>query len=180
MPLKNTVYKNKQLTRCSIRSLCSLGRKKRCFFAPINTALCFKIKMNHASEQVRKFYEVIWNQRNKQVIPEVLAEEFVFRGSLGQEKYGHVGFEEYLDMVHNALENYECHIIEMVIESEKIFVKLKFSGIHRNKFMGYAPTGKNVSWEGAALFHFSEGLVNSLWVLGDLKTLEQQLANEKT
>jgi steroid delta-isomerase-like uncharacterized protein len=136
--------------------------------------------MNLEEAQVHKFYDVIWNQYNKQAIPEVLAEGFVFRGSLGQEKRGHEGFLEYLDMVHKALGDYNCQIMEMVSEAQRVFVRMKFSGTHRNEFMGYTATGKYVAWEGAALFHFTEGLVTNLWVLGDLKTLESQLNNEKT
>ena len=135
--------------------------------------------MKLESEQVRKFYDLIWNQHNKNLIPEVLAKGFEFRGSLGQEKYGHKGFTEYLDMVHKALGNYECHIIEMVSESPRVFARMKFSGIHRGEFMGYAATEKQITWEGAALFHFSDDLVSNLWVLGDIKALEDQLKNEK-
>jgi len=136
--------------------------------------------MNLEEVQIHKFYDVIWNQHDKSAIPDVLAEEFVFRGSLGQEKIGHEGFSEYLDMIHEALGNYECQIIELVSEPQRAFARMKFSGVHRNEFMGLSPTGKLVTWDGAALFHFTNGLVTSLWVLGDLKSLECQLINEKT
>lgn len=135
-------------------------------------------KVKQETEQVRKFYDVIWNQHDKKSIPSVLTEDFIFRGSLGLEKYGHNGFVEYLDMIHKALGNYECRIIELVTESQRVFARMKFSGIHREEFMSYAATGKQVHWEGAALFHFSEGLVKSLWVLGDLNFLEKQLSNK--
>lgn len=136
--------------------------------------------MNLEEKQVRKFYDIIWNQHNKRVIPEVLAEEFMFRGSLGQEKHGREGFAEYLDMIHKALGNYECQILEIVCQQQKVFARMRFSGIHQNELMGYAATGKHLVWEGAALFQFTEGLVTDLWVLGDIKTLESQLNNEHT
>ncbi|WP_411293530.1 nuclear transport factor 2 family protein, partial [Thiohalobacter sp.] len=56
--------------------------------------------MSHEKQQVRKFYEVIWNKHNKDAVPEILHSSFKFRGSLGSEKQGHAGFIEYLDMVH--------------------------------------------------------------------------------
>lgn len=126
-------------------------------------------------EQVQQFYEVIWNRRDKSEIPSVLHESFSFRGSLGDEKHGHDGFSEYLDMVHEALKDYKCTIKEIVSEPSKAFAKMEFSGIHKGRLMGVLGTGKFISWSGAALFHFKEGKISALWVLGDLKSLETQM-----
>ena len=125
--------------------------------------------------QVRRFYNEIWNQHDKSVIPEVLHEDFVFRGSLGLEKRGHGGFIEYLNFVHHALANYHCQIVELVCDEDRVFARMLFSGLHQNEFLGFSATGQAVNWPGAALFHFKNGLVSSLWVLGDLKSLEEQL-----
>ncbi len=124
---------------------------------------------------VRKFYEVIWENHDQDAIPTVLHEDFTFRGSLGQEKRGHDGFAEYVDMVHKALGNYKCIIEELVAESNKVFAKMTFTGIHRDEFMGFNPTQKRVSWNGCALFTFECELIKDIWVLGDLKNLEEQL-----
>jgi len=126
-------------------------------------------------EQVIKFYKVIWNEHNKSAVPEVLHESLKFRGSLGLEKKGYAGFIEYLDMVHRALGDYRCEIKEIVSEQSKVFAKTQFSGIHKDEFMGVKATGRQLIWEGAALFHFSNGKVVSLWVLGDLDSLRSQL-----
>ena len=72
-------------------------------------------------EQVRKFYEILWDAHDKEAIPSILHESFTFRGSLGQEKRGHSGFEEYVDMVHQALGQYKCIIEELVAEKNKVF-----------------------------------------------------------
>ena len=45
--------------------------------------------MSFEEEQVRKFYEVVWNGHDKTAIAEILHESFVFRGSLNIEKNGH-------------------------------------------------------------------------------------------
>ncbi len=126
-------------------------------------------------DQVRKFYEVLWDAHDKNAIPFLLHEKFTFRGSLGQEKRGHTGFAEYVDMVHRALGAYRCIIEELVAEGNKVFAKMTFTGIHRGDFMGYSPTQKRVSWNGCALFTFEGELIKDLWVLGDLKNLEGQL-----
>ena len=112
------------------------------------------------------------------MIPEILHDEFLFRGSLGQEKHGHAGFIEYLDSVHHSLANYHCRVIELVCDADRVFARMLFSGRQQNELLGFPPTGREVSWQGAALFHFKDELVSSLWVLGDLKSLEEQLRQE--
>ncbi len=136
--------------------------------------------MDAHKEQVKKFYRVLWDAHNKGEIPSVLHEDFTFRGSLGQEKRGHAGFAEYVDMVHEALGEYRCIIEELVSESDKVFARMTFTGIHKGEFLGYSPTQQRVSWSGCALFTFRGDKVADLWVLGDLKSLEKQLEENRT
>lgn len=131
-------------------------------------------------EQIRKFYDVLWDRHDTEAIPTVLHENFTFRGSLGLEKRGHDGFAEYVDMVHKALGEYRCMIEELVEEGDKVFAKMTFTGIHRDVFMGYRPTRKRVSWNGCALFTFEGKLIRDVWVLGDLKNLEDQLRGDQS
>jgi len=136
--------------------------------------------MNRRKQQVRRFYEVLWDAHDNEAIPTVLHENATFRGSLGQKKRGHDGLAEYVDMVHHALADYRCIIEELVAEGENFFAKMTFGGIHQNEFMGYKPSGKRVSWKGCALFTFDADLISDVWVLGDLKSLESQLNQNET
>lgn len=131
--------------------------------------------MNPA-DLVRCFYEHIWNCREKSRIHELLHEDFTFRGSLGQNKRGHDGFAEYVDLVTDALAEYRCEIQEIVCEGNKAFAKVSFSGVHRKEFLSYSPTFKRVEWLGAALFKIEGDKISDLWVLGDLDALRKQLS----
>ena len=129
-------------------------------------------------EQVRTFYSEIWNEKNFDQISNVLHDDFSFRGSLGQEKRGNEEFIEYVNYIHSALSNYKCIIEDLVVQSEKVFAKMCFTGKHDSEFLGFEATGNQVSWAGAALFIFSGKKVTNLWVLGDMKSLETQLGNK--
>lgn len=133
--------------------------------------------MSKNKDQVRIFYEQIWNRHDKGVIPKILDKEFTFRGSLGEYKKGHEGFTEYLDQIHTALGEYRCDIEELVSEGDRVFAKMRFSGVHQGALLGFKPTGQAVSWQGAALFTFSDGKIADLWVLGDVQSLERQLGD---
>ena len=132
--------------------------------------------MADLARQVRRFYELLWNRRELALLPELLHEDVRFRGSLGTEVVGRAGFVAYLEEVHRALGAYRCIVEDLLCAPPKAFARMRFEGVHRGELMGHAPTGRPVSWAGAALFTFEGERIRDLWVLGDLKSLERQLA----
>lgn len=125
--------------------------------------------------QVRRFYEEIWNRPDLSVVPEVLSPVVSFRGSLGSVRVGHDAFCDYVREVTGALADYRCDIETLVAEDDRVVARMEFSGLHRARFLGVEPTGRRVSWAGAAFFTFDGGLVSDLWVLGDLHGLHARL-----
>ncbi len=127
------------------------------------------------ADLVRRFYRDVWNAHDRAATAELLCEDFRFRGSLGRESEGLEAFAEYVDSVHESLGDYHCEIEEMVSDGDRSFARMTFSGIHRGPLLGHPPTGKRVTWSGAALFHARGEKLESLWVLGDLDSLREQL-----
>lgn len=126
---------------------------------------------------VERFYYEVWNQADENVAREILAEDFRFRGSLGPEKLGQDGFIEYMRSIHTALKNYECIINDLVISDNKVAAKMTFQGIHQDVFFGVDKTDKLISWAGAAFFTIENDRLSSLWVLGDIDSVKQQLGS---
>lgn len=124
---------------------------------------------------VRIFYEELWNSGTLSVASEILSDHFRFRGSLGAETTGRDAFLAYVQGVRSALADYRCDILECVTEGDQAFAKMRFSGRHVAEFRGFAPTGKLLSWSGAAHFRFEDQLIAELWVLGDLTSLDDLL-----
>lgn len=125
---------------------------------------------------VRRFYEEIWNRGQLHAIPDICHRDMTFRGSLGDEKRGADGFADYVKYVRGALGDYHCDIEEAVTEGNRVFAKMRFTGVHEGEFLGYAPTHKTVHWAGAALFTVENNRITDLWVLGDVHGLSSQLA----
>jgi predicted ester cyclase len=124
---------------------------------------------------VAAFYERIWNAREPGAAAELLTEDFVFRGSLGDELVGREAFGGYARSLHAAFADYRCEIQECVAEGDRAFARMRFSGRHVGVFRGEPPTGSPVSWAGAALFALRGSRIASLWVLGDLSALDVML-----
>jgi steroid delta-isomerase-like uncharacterized protein len=129
-------------------------------------------------ELVRSFYERIWNAGDLDAVEELLASDLSFRGSLGAELHGRGAFLDYVRSVRSALSDYRCEIVECVTEEDRAFARMRFSGRHTAPFRGFAPTGRDVSWAGAALFCFADGVIADAWVLGDLAGLDTLLAEQ--
>lgn len=125
---------------------------------------------------VRKFYGAIWNNADKTIIPDLLCDDFAFRGSLGKMQYGHTDFATYLDLVRESIDNYRCDIVDMIEEGERVFARIHYSGVHHGEFLGYDPTHAKLEWAGAAVFTFRDGKISDLWVLWDIQGLLKQLA----
>lgn len=132
--------------------------------------------MQGNKETVRKFYDAIWNNADKTVIPELLTEDFLFRGSLGLMQRGHIGFANFMDQIRAAIGEYRCDIVDMVAEDERVCARILYSGIHRGDLFGYAATHGKIKWDGVALFHFRDGKIAELWVLWDVHDVMKQLA----
>lgn len=126
-------------------------------------------------ELVKGFIADIWNRGDVDLIKKICHPSLRFNGHVGMDRVGHEGFAKMVITVREALTDYHCEIHSMVVESNKAFCRLKFTGKHTGTLLGYPPTGKTVSWVGASEFTCKKGQILKVWELGDVKTLEAQL-----
>ena len=126
-------------------------------------------------ELVKKFISDIWNRGEVELIPHVCHPSLRFNGHVGMDRVGHEGFARMVTTVRDALTDYHCEIHSMVVETNKAFCRLRFTGKHTGNLLGYPPTGKTVAWMGASEFTCKNGKILKVWELGDVKSLEEQL-----
>ncbi len=131
-------------------------------------------------EVVDEFYGRIWNAGDLAAIDEVLAPDVRFRGSLGADVRGRAAVADYVTTVRSALTDYTCTVIETVEEADRCFARMRFRGIHTGELLGFAATGCVIEWDGAALFHVSDGLITDVWVLADRADVIAQLRGDVT
>lgn len=124
---------------------------------------------------VKRFISDIWNRGEIDLIPKVCHPSLRFNGHVGMDRVGHEGFSRMVTTVRDALADYHCEIHSMVVESNKAFCRLRFTGKHTGNLLGYPPTGKTVAWMGASEFTCKNGKILKVWELGDVKSLEEQL-----
>jgi predicted ester cyclase len=124
---------------------------------------------------VERFYADLWNQVDLDCADEILHRDVDFRGSVGLHAHGRAAVRQYVSMVTTALADYRCEIQTLIVEQEQAAARMRFSGLHVGPFLGYHPSGRRVEWQGAAFFTARDGVLDTIWVLGDLDALRGQL-----
>jgi predicted ester cyclase len=98
----------------------------------------------------------LFNNKNFKVVDDVLSEDAINRGPLGQT----YGIPEFKNMFCLPLFNgfpdlvFVCH--EIVTELPAIVMRWTFTGTHRGEFRGYKPTNQKISWSGVVINRLNE------------------------
>ena len=124
---------------------------------------------------IRRYYEQLWNSWNFALARELLTEDIVFRGSLGIAVEGISAFLDYMRLVRTAFPDFYNTVEETVVEYDRVFARLTYRGAHRGELFGISPTGRTITYPGAALFTIRGKKIERGWVLGDALSLLRQL-----
>jgi len=124
---------------------------------------------------VRRYYDELWNQSKSELILELLADDFRFRGSVGVATRGRDAFADYVRMIRNAFPDFHNQVESMLAEDSRVVARLQYTGTHRGKIFGIDPTGNHISYAGVAIFTAGGHQLMSAWVLGDRYELMRQL-----
>ena len=124
---------------------------------------------------IETWYDRMWNRWDKSAFEEILTPDIAFRGSLGQVTRGYDGLSEYMDFIHTAFPDFTHRIEDMISEGEQAFARLTYIGTHAGELFGVAPTHKEVTYAGAAVFSCEGEKIREVWVWGDIHGLLRQL-----
>jgi steroid delta-isomerase-like uncharacterized protein len=124
---------------------------------------------------IRRFFDEMWNPWNYDKADELLAPEIKFRGTLGPELTGRDAFRDYMRKVQSAFPDFHNTILEITAEEDRVVARTFYRATHRGEIFGLAPTGKSISYAGAAFFRIANKKIIEGWVLGDLISLLRDL-----
>jgi steroid delta-isomerase-like uncharacterized protein len=131
--------------------------------------------MSGIERLVHRFYAVAWNAWDDAVVDELLAPEFTFRGSLGDEVRGRDGWRGYRDQVRAGVPDFHNEVVDLVATGDRAAARLRYTGHHHGELLGVPGRGAPIDYSGAAFFSARDGRLAGAWVLGDLDALRAQL-----
>ena len=127
------------------------------------------------SELVIAFYADLWNQWDDTAVDLLLADDFTFRGSLGDQTRGRDGWRRYRDLVRTGSSDFHNEVQVLVVDGDQAAARLWYTGAHDGPLGDMPPTGRRFGYAGAAFFTARGGQLADAWVLGDLPGLRAQL-----
>lgn len=148
---------------------------------------------------VKTFIGKIWNHGDVDYIPNVCTSSIRFNNHDGLERVGHDGFKTMVLAVRHTVHDYNVNIRSMVVENNKCFCRLQFTGRHvGGELLGYKPPSSITSqssvtsttkassntppqavlnWSGASEFTIcpKRNQIMKVWEISDIQSLEKQL-----
>ena len=122
--------------------------------------------MQNAEQIIRTWFSEVWNKGNLDgVYPELVHPDAVFHtvGHSGEKLVGLTGFHSIYDPIRAAFTDINFTVREVVASDDRAAARWTCSARHVGDQMGFAPTGKTVTFSGMAIVHFRDGKVTDSW-----------------
>jgi steroid delta-isomerase-like uncharacterized protein len=122
-------------------------------------------------EAIRKLYEVCVNQGKSDLVPELVAADYV--GQSGEK--GPSGFGRNLEGLKGGFPDIHFTVEDLVAEGDRVAVRWSWTGTQTGQFREIPPSHKRVSDTGMAFYRMREGKIFRARVETDRLGVLQQL-----
>lgn len=129
-------------------------------------------EVNKAAQ--RRVWEEIWNKGNYEIIPELIAPDFVEHTPLVDVK-GPEGFKQAITGMRPAFPDMHATIEDIFAEGDKVATRFTVTGTFKGEYMGIAPTGKKFTSRGILITWWVDGKEVEAWAAWDTSAFYQQL-----
>jgi steroid delta-isomerase-like uncharacterized protein len=131
--------------------------------------------MSEKHEQVvRRMFDEVWNLGNVDAIPQLITSDYENHDPMNPIK-GINATKELVTKYRTAFPDCRLAIDELFSAGDKVVVRWRYSGTHRNQLEGIAPTGRKVNGTGITLYRFSGERIQEAFTNWDALGLMQQL-----
>jgi len=123
---------------------------------------------------VRRWFDQVWNKGRAEAIDELLTDRSVVHG-LGDDLVGSSGFKPFHAAYRNAFPDLTLQIDRMVAEDDLVAVHWSATATHSGGGLGFAATGKPVTFSGMAFIRVEGNKLVEGWNSFDQLGLLQQI-----
>ena len=123
----------------------------------------------------RRFYEQVLNQRNLDVLAEVIAPEGVDHSAAPGTLPGREWVRQTVQAFLAAFPDFRYRIEDLIAEGDKVVVRATWSGTHQGDLMGIPATGRAVTVSVIEMARLANGQMVEHWAVSDNLSLMQQL-----
>ena len=123
---------------------------------------------------VIRFINEAYNKRNLTVGDELLAANVVLHIP-DADIEGPEGWKQYASGFLTGFTDIDVQVEDTIAEGDKVVAHWTCCGVHTGKLQGIAPTGKQVTMTGIAIYRFAGNKIEEIWVWNDLLGMMRQL-----
>jgi predicted ester cyclase len=121
---------------------------------------------------VRRYLEEVLDQRNLDVLDEIVATDcLIHRPELQEPIRGRAAFRQGLERILQVYSEFHTTIHDIFAEDDRVVVRLSHRTVNRGEWTSrlgrHDVAGKPVSWSAITIFRFSEGKIVEEWVCRD-------------
>jgi steroid delta-isomerase-like uncharacterized protein len=132
--------------------------------------------MNEANKAlVRRFLVEVENQKNLNVVDEILADDYVLDLPGFPPVQGPVGYKKAAPLFLSAFPDLHHTIEDIISEGDRVAARVMTRGTHLGQFLGIPWTGKQVTWTTIHLYRIANDKIVEDSVQMDMMGLMQQL-----
>lgn len=119
-------------------------------------------------EPFHRFIEEVWNEKRTGRVDEIFAEHYVNHGAVPPNRQG---MRNRLERMLAAFPDVHVDVEDILVDGDKIAVRLQVTGTHEGNFMGIEPTGNPVDFRVCSILRVQEGRIVEQWDSADLFTV---------
>jgi predicted ester cyclase len=139
----------------------------------MSTQVTMSTEVNKAS--VRRFYDEVFNKKNRAVIDEFIAPNHVDHAAPPGMPAGLAGAKQLLGMYLTAFPDFHLTVEDMIAEGDRVVARFTMRGTQQGVFMDIPPTGKQVTVTAIDINRIAGGKSIEHWLEMDTLGLLQQL-----
>ncbi|HZD09781.1 MAG TPA: ester cyclase [Candidatus Binatia bacterium] len=124
---------------------------------------------------VRRYVEEAFNNRNTDLLDELVSEHLVDHHIPPELPPGPEGIKLWFNGAFGAFPDCQITVKDMIAEGDKVATRFEFTGTHQGEFMGIPATGKQFSITGMAVARVADGMLAEWWENTDVMSMMQQL-----
>jgi predicted ester cyclase len=126
-------------------------------------------------EKLARAVERGFGEEDLHSMEEVVADHLLEHSST----LGHKDFRERVEMIRAIVADPRFHVDEIVAQGNLVAWRWHITGTHTGKWMGFEPTGKELTLSGISVDRFEDGRSAERWEFPDLVELAAQLEAQK-
>ncbi len=130
--------------------------------------------VNMVKTIAEKYADTIWNQKDLQVIDQLLHPEIVIHSLFGKYQ-GRQAMRDVVQAWLKAFPDLAVTTLSTLTEVDKVMIQWKAQGTHQGAFKGIQPTGKPVHYEGVTIYRIQDQQIIEYWAYLDMQYLFHQI-----